>query len=134
MNVDICINDSYVPALSANGDFSLIADNDCLFQELCVEAVSVEGDLWYDLEWGWSLIDFLNAQQDELTLLEIEQRCRQKLKSYDEIAVESILVSVEWSAESTDVSIAFRFIDETEQRNLNIQIGKTEIEVIDIAQ
>lgn len=133
MSADIYLNESYQPEIPANGDFRLIAGNDCLFQGLCVEAVSVEGDLWYDLNWGWSLIDFLNAQQDELILLEVEQRCRQKLKTHEEIAVESILVSVEWGVESTNVAIAFRFIDELEQRSLNIKIGKTEIEVTDIA-
>ncbi len=134
MTADFGIDSEYQLTLSSNGDAAIISDNDCVFQTLCLEAVCVEGDLWYEPDWGWSLIDFANVVQDELVTLEIEQRCRVKLAAHEEIAVESINVAVEWSEDNACVGIAFRLIGEDELRQLNIIIGKTQIEVTNIAE
>lgn len=133
MSVDIRIDNDFQPVPAANGDTALITGNDCFLQALKVEAVSSENDLWYDPEWGWSLLDFAQAQQTELMQMEIEQRVRQKLEAHEEIAVNSISVSASWQDDQIAVAVAFRLLSSEELYQLRVNIGRTEIEVIDIA-
>lgn len=132
MSTDIRLNTGYQPIVQASGDMALISGNDCFLQSLRIEAASAEGDLWYDPAWGWSLLDFKDSLQEELTLLELEQRIRSKLATHEEILVGSIEVHVSRQEDSFFAAIAFRLLSDGELRQMNI-IGRTEIEVIEIA-
>ena len=129
---DIRLDDTNQLQLQTNGDCSLISGSESFLQMLRLEAASAEGDLWYDPEWGWSLLDFAQAVQDDLVTLEIKQRCRTKLEAHEEIAVDSIQVTVSWEESAVTVALAFRLLDDNELYRLGINIGRTEIEVIDI--
>lgn len=134
MSVDMRIDNDFQPVPAANGDTALITGlDDCFLQTLKVEAASSENDLWYDPEWGWSLLDFAQAQQTELMQMEIEQRVRQKLEAHEEISVDSIKVSASWKDDQIAVAVAFRLLSSEELYQLSVNIGLTEIEVIDIA-
>ncbi len=131
--IDMRLDDNYQLAVQANGDAALISGDDCFMQTLRIEAASSEGDLWYDPDWGWSLLDFGGRQQDELVELEVEQRVRQKLRQHEEIDVGSIDVTASWSGDAIGVTVRFRRLGSDELRQLNVNIGRTEIEVITIA-
>lgn len=131
--IDVRLDDNYQIAAQANGDAALISDDDCYMQALRVEAASNEGDLWYDPDWGWSLLDFGGRQQDELVELEVEQRIRQKLRQHEEIDVGSIDVAASWGEDAISAIVRFRRLGGDELRQLNVNIGRTEIEVIPVA-
>lgn len=133
MSTDMRLDDSYQLTAQANGDAALISGDDCFMQTLRMEAASNEGDLWYDPDWGWSLLDFGGRQQDELVELEVEQRVRQKLRQHEEIDVGSIEVKASWSEDAITVTIRFRRMSSNELLRLNVNIGRTEIEVIPVA-
>ena len=65
--------------------------------------------------------------------LEVEQRVRQKLRQHEEIDVGSIDVTASWSGDAIGVTVRFRRLGSDELRKLNVNIGRTEIEVITIA-
>ena len=133
MITDMCLDQDYQLLPYANGDATLIDGNACFLQTLKLEAAACEGDLWYDPDWGWSLLDFKDALQDDLVALEISQRVRQKLSAHEEIAVDSIQITMHWETDSISISTAFRLLTDNQIRSLKINIGSTEIEVIDIA-
>lgn len=131
--VDILLGGGFQPATQSDGDTATISGNVCFLQTLRVEAASAEYDLWYDPDWGWSLIDFAGRQHSELAELEIEQRVRRKLSAHEDISAESVAVIPKWSDEAIGVEVWFRVIGDDELHQLNASIGKTEIEVIIIA-
>lgn len=133
MSTDMRLDDNYQLASQMNGDAVLISGDACFMQSLRVEAASAEGDLWYDPDWGWSLLRFSGRLQDELAELEIEQHIRLKLRQHTEIDVEGIVVSSIWADDAIAVKVLFRLLGEAELRQLHVNIGRTEIEVIDIA-
>ena len=130
MSVDMRVDSDFQPVAAASGDAAMISGDDCFLQTLKVEAASAENDLWYDLDWGWSLLDFAQAQQTELTQMEIEQRVRQKLEAHEEISVNSISVSASWEDDQIAVAVAFRLLSSEELYQLSVNIGRTEIEVV----
>lgn len=134
MSTDLRLDDAFQLTAQSNGDAELIAGDDCFMQTLRVEAASAEGDLWYDPDWGWSLLTFSGRAQDELTALELEQQVRVKLQAHAEIDVESITVTPVWDGDSITVGVQFRLLNEETLRRLNVPIGRTEIEVIPLVE
>lgn len=126
---DIALNDSFQPTAQANGDFSLAEGLDCLTQEIRVEALTTAGELFYDTDFGWSLPDFQQSQSDELTLLELQQRVRAKLAAREEIDTSSITVTVT-TGDTVSLLVVWRYVGETTTTQLDISIGRVEIEVI----
>lgn len=133
MSIDMLLDERFQPVSRVNGDAVLVADSACFLQALRMEAAGSEGDLWYAPAWGWSLLDFKDAVQDELTMLEMTQRVRQKLALHAEISVESIQVTAEWVDDSVVITVVFRLLNDGQLARLNVNIGKTEIEVIVLA-
>lgn len=133
MSTDLLLDNGYQLVPQASGDAAMVSGNACFLQTLKLEAAASEGDLWYDPSWGWSLIDFKAALQDELTTLEIEQRVHTKLAAHEDIAVDSIDVTTSWIDEQITIAVSFRLLSDGELQQLKLNIGRTEIEVIDIA-
>lgn len=133
MSTDLLVDDTFQPVPRTNGDNALVDGDACFLQTLRMEASASEGDLWYDPGWGWSLLDFKGAVQDELTVLEIEQRVRQKLAAHPEILTESIRLTVSWAEDSAAVAVVFRLRSSEALFRLTQHSGRTEIEVIPFA-
>ncbi len=128
---DIALDDNFQPIPQANGDFSLAEGLDCLTQEIRIEALTTAGELFYDTSFGWSLPDFQQAQSDELTLLELQQRVRAKLAAREEIDTSSITVAVT-TGDTVSLLIVWRYVGATKNTQLDISIGRVEIEVITV--
>ena len=52
---DIALDENWQPAVRSNGDFATVSDLDCLMQEIRLEALTTQGELFFDPEFGWSL-------------------------------------------------------------------------------
>ncbi|HWP50097.1 MAG TPA: DUF2634 domain-containing protein [Clostridia bacterium] len=128
---DIALDDNFQPMTQANGDFALVEGLDCLTQEIKIEALTTAGELFYDKDFGWSLPDFQQAQSDDLTLLELQQRVRAKLASRQEIDTSSIAVTVT-TGDTVRLLIVWRYVGATKNTQLDISIGRVEIEVITV--
>lgn len=129
-DADIKLDESWQLTAAANGDVPLASDMDCLFQDIRLEALSQEGELFYDGSWGWSLIDFIQTQDEELTRLEIEQRVRTKLSRREEINNETIKTVLSYEDDKVSVKVAFKFINDSRQYNLDIELDRVRVEVV----
>ena len=107
-DTDVKLDENWQLTAAANGDVPLPSDMDCLFQDIRLETLSQEGDLFYDESWGWSLIDFIQTQDEELTRLEIEQRVRTKLSRREEIDQETIKTVLSFEDDKVSVKVAFK--------------------------
>lgn len=67
---------------------------DCFYQSIILEAQTQKGELFYDKDFGWSLYDFLQSEDDDITRLEIVQRVRTGLQKREAILSDSIQIEV----------------------------------------
>lgn len=129
-DTDVKLSPDWQLTRAADGDAPLCSGEDCLFQNIALEAATQKGDLWYDPSFGWSLYDFIKSEDDELTRLEIVQRTRNELTKRDVIAPDSIEVKTAFVGDVLRLSCAFRFTTEQEPRELDVIIGAVDVEVV----
>lgn len=129
-DTDVKLSQDWQLTQAADGDAPLCANEDCLFQNIALEAVTQEGDLWYDPSFGWSLFDFVQSEDSDLSRLEIAQRARKKLVKRAVIISDSIDIHTAFADDVFRISCSFRFEDEDEPRKLDIIIGAVTVEVV----
>lgn len=117
---------------AANGDAPLASGFDCIMQDIRLEAMTQAGDLFYDQAWGWSLYDFMQSLDDELTIIEVQQRIKGKLSQREEISPESIQVSPLLQDDVLTVRVRFRFQQEGLERELSVAVSRVSVEVLEI--
>lgn len=129
-DTDIKLDKDWQLTPSANGDAPLLSNADCIIQDIKLEALSQEGELFYDNDWGWSLLDFMQVQDDDLTRLEIEQRIRTKLSRREEIDNGTITITLEFDGDMISSIVSFKFINDSTQYNLDVALDRVKVEVV----
>lgn len=129
-DIDVRLSNEWQLTQAADGDVPLCSGLECLYQNIMLEALTQKGDLFYDLDFGWSLYDFVQSEDDELTRLEIMQRARLGLQKREVILPETIEISVDYSGDTFLLLCSFRFAEEGEARELNVVIGAVSVEVV----
>lgn len=125
---DIRLNEDWALTAAASGDAPVVQGMDCYIQSLRLEALTQEGELFYDPAWGWSLLDFMQAMDTELTRTELESRCRQKLSAHTEVQAGSIQIDQAWENERIRVLIRFQTVDGADW-TLPVNINRVEVVV-----
>ena len=64
--IDIKLDDNWQLTPAASGDAPLTDDEEGLLQTIRTESMTQEGELFYDEEFGWSLLDYIHAQESDL--------------------------------------------------------------------
>ena len=128
-DTDIRLNDAWQLTRAADGDAPLCSGLDCLYQNIALEAVTQPGDVFYDLEFGWGLSDFIQSEDSELTRLEMTERVKAKLKKREAIRPDSIQVTVALEHDRYLLDCRFSFQEEESPRKLNVIIGAVGVEV-----
>lgn len=129
-DTDIRLDENWNITQATDGDAPLCAGLDCLYQNILLEAITQKGDLFYDSEFGWSLYDFIQAEDSALTEMEIAQRARVGLSRREVILSESITVTVSFRDDMFRLYCAFRFEGESDMRQLNVVIDAVGVEVV----
>ncbi|EES73440.1 hypothetical protein POTG_01735 [Paenibacillus sp. oral taxon 786 str. D14] len=129
MDTDIRLDESWQVTAAANGDALLISGLDCFLQDIRIEALTQEGEVFYDETWGWSLLDFIQSQDDELLRLEIAQRVRSKLARRTEIDPETIKTTVDLREDVIAIQVSFGFADSDQTAILDIELDRVSVEV-----
>ena len=93
-DTDIRLDEDGQLTQAADGGAPLCSGMDCFLQSIILEAQTQKGELFYDEDFGWSLYDFLQSEDDEITRLEITQRVRSGLLKREEIIPDSVQVQV----------------------------------------
>lgn len=128
-DTDIRLNNNWQLTQAADGDAPVCSGLDCLYQNIALEALTQPGDVFYDLDFGWGLYDFIQSEDSDLTRLEITERVKMKLKKREVILTESIRVRIEYHEDNFLLYCSFKFNEESEPRNLNVVIGAVAVEV-----
>lgn len=129
-SIDIKLDSNFQPVINTNGDFKLTDEYEGLLQKIKLEASTQEGELFFDKEYGWSLFDFIQVNEDDLTKTEIIQRCKTKMSKYDYINQTSISINLRFSDEEIVIAIDFQFINSNVINNITISLDRVNIEVI----
>ncbi|MCI9121142.1 MAG: DUF2634 domain-containing protein [Oscillibacter sp.] len=129
-DTDIRLNDSWQLTQAAGGDAPLCSELDCLYQNIILEALTQPGDLFYDEEFGWGLYDFLQSEDSELIRLELAQRVKSKLEKREVIRPGSVSASIAYSGDTFQIHSSFRFLDEEEDRTLDVIVSPVNVEVV----
>lgn len=129
-DTDIRLSDAWQLTQAADGDAPLCSGLDCLYQNIALEAVTQPGDVFYDLEFGWGMYDFIQSEDSDLTRLEITERVKNKLRKREVIIPESIQVTIDFQEDKYLLYCSFTFDEEDEPRSLNVIIGAVTVEVM----
>lgn len=124
---DILIDDDYQMAVAANRDAMIVSENEELLQSIKIEAHTAEGDCFYDPEFGWSLLDFLQAEIDELTILQIQQRIKEKLKKHTEIDQQTVTIAITEEIDIVHFKVRFEIAGEKYGMEVNLDRIKAEV-------
>lgn len=129
-DTDIRLDHAWQLTRATDGDAPVCSDLDCLYQSIMLEALTQAGDWFADTSFGWSLYDFIQSEDSDLTRLEIAERVRMKLLKYEVILPDTIAVSVDHSEDVFFVRCSFQFTGDGETRDLNIVISAVDVEVV----
>lgn len=130
---DIKLSDEQQIINAANGETLLTTDIEELIQSIKLEAMTQEGELFYDLSYGWSLYDFIQRDNDELFSVELNDRAKNKLKKYEEIDQDTINITTEVDEEESDImhfQISFKRITENTTYSVDVSLSRISVEVI----
>lgn len=127
---DIKLNDDWKITQAANGDVPLTRGIECFAQDIQLEAITQEGELFYDTSYGWSLLDFMHRLDDELTIIEIRERIRTKLCQRDIIDANSIVINTEFKDDTLIAYVSFKILGESRLLGLNVKLSRVGVEVI----
>ncbi|MDE7028858.1 MAG: DUF2634 domain-containing protein [Lachnospiraceae bacterium] len=125
---DIRLDSGWQLTPAASGDAPLTDDTEGLLQTIRTEAITQEGELFYDTDFGWSLLDFIHAQESELVKIEIESRIRKKLAKYGEIISGTVEIQQAWSSDALDIAVTFKLADTTEHK-IETSLNRIEVEI-----
>lgn len=127
---DIKVNDDWQITRAASGDAPLCRENEEFIQSIKLESMTQEGDLFYDLEYGWSLLDFLHSTNNELTKVAIQERIRGKMANRPEIDISSLQVDVNFMKDMIYTDILFRKKNADNTYLLKVALDRVRVEVI----
>lgn len=110
-------------------DVILLDELEEILQNIKIEIVTNESDLFYNEEFGFSLSDFLHREINDMLLLEIRQRIITKFSKREYIDVESITVEFQIKEEKIFITVKF-LVKENYDSEINILLDRTVVEVI----
>lgn len=131
-NTDIMLDELFQPVASDTGDFQLVHNKQCFYQDVKLEAATVESELPYEDEedteaYGFSMIEFANQEMDEFTRMEIETIIKEKLGKRQEIDDGSIHTEIAESGDGFRIRAAFRLNDARDEYNVDISTDEVEV-------
>ncbi len=129
---DIKLDDNWQLTQATNGDAPLVSDLEAFLQDVRLESITQEGELFYDKEYGWSLMDFLQGSDDEFKKLEIKERIKYKLSARKEIDVETISVDVTFEKDFLMIHAYFRLYGYEATQNVTVSLNRVQVEVMEI--
>ena len=126
---DVKLNDEWQLTQATNGDAPLVSDLDAFLQDVRLESITQEGELFYDKAYGWSLMDFLQGSDDGFKMLEIKERVKSKLAARPEIDTESISVEVTFEKDLLFIHAYFQIYGLDTVHRIAVSLNRVQVEV-----
>lgn len=126
---DIRLDEDWQLTRAADGDAPVAEGLEEFLQEIRLESMTQEGDLFYDPEYGWSLLDFIQRDDSELTRLEIQDRIRRKMARHPEVDVSSLRIETEFLEDVLNIGILFKRMDTQKTYRMGLALERVQVEV-----
>lgn len=127
---DIKLDDDWQLTRAADGDAPMASGSDDFLQGIRLESMTQEGDLFYDPEYGWSLLDFIQRDDDALTRIEIQERVRSKMSRHPEVDGSSIRTMISFADDALQIDIMFKRWDSDNTYLMRVALDRIHVEVI----
>lgn len=132
-NTDIKLDVNGQPVPDKNGDFATVSGDECWEQDLRLEAATEEGELFYEDEdgdeaYGFGMLDFVHAENDEFTQTEIIQRVRGKLAKRTYLDLAKTTQEVTYSNGIYYDSVTISKNDSNDEYNIELSTEEVEVE------
>lgn len=132
-STDIMLDNNGQPVANQYGDFDTVNQDSCWIQDIHNEALTEEGELFYEEDngtesYGFSLLDFIQVEHDEFFESELVQRIKEKLSTRVDVDERTIIPSITTDGKNVVVNVRFKTNGSDEE--YNIEVGTNEIEVI----
>lgn len=129
-SVDIKLINGHVEP-DASGDAVTVSGVELFYQDICFEAVTQKGDLFYDLDYGWNLGEYIHVENSDMTRLAMRQRVVSELSKRENVITDSIDVTVKYFKEQFNLNVKCNLVDfEDEGILLQLALDKDVNEVI----
>lgn len=128
---DIRLDEDWQLTRAADGDAPVASGFEEFLQEIRLESMTQEGDLFYDPEYGWSLLDFIHREDDELTRVEIRERVKSKMARHPEVDGSSVQVTAAFADDVMKLDILFKRVDSSEAYLLSVSLDRIKVEVVE---
>lgn len=129
MYTDIKLDDNLQPSPAASGDAVLVSEIEELIQEIKLEAMTQEGELFFDETYGWSLLDFIQRDHDELYEIELKERAKTKLSRHDVIDTDSIEIKTSFVEDIMNFLITFKIHGDSTTYSIPVSLSRINVEV-----
>lgn len=131
-STDIRLDGNGQPAAAQDGDFKTISGVPCWMQDIKNETLTQEGELFYEDDidtdaYGFSMADFIQAEYDEFTEMEINQRIKEKLQKRGDVDEGTIQTEIGFDGKNYHCNVAFKINDSNEEYNLDLDTDKAEV-------
>lgn len=134
-NTDIRLDENGQPVADRFGDFDTVSGDECWEQDLRMEALTDEGELFYEDEdgdeaYGYGLDDFIHAEDDDdgMTRMEIRQRVSGKLAKRTYLDSGKTVQEISFSEGQVSDSVKVFKQDSNDEYNIELSAGGVEVE------
>ena len=126
---DIKVDDDWQLTRAANGDAPTTNGSEEFLQSIRLESMTQEGDLFYDPDYGWSLLDFLHSTDSSLLRTAIEERVRSKMAARTEVDASSLQIGISFGEDMLGLEIQFKRKDDDGRYRMKITLDRIRMEV-----
>lgn len=122
-NTDILMDEKGQPVPDENGDFKILSDDECWRQDIMLETVTAEGELFYEdatgnERYGFGLTDFIHAEKNDFLEMEIGQRVKAKIDKRTFLDSRKTKQNIEFLNDKFRDSVSISKNDSNEQYNM----------------
>jgi len=118
-------------AATAGGDLALVKGGDCVIQDIITRLECRLGTLFYDVDFGSKLYEFIHAPVTELLLKELETEVETRVELDPRVEYGTVKAEAATGAapEEAVVRVSFELIGEDIERNLVVTVGGSTVKV-----
>lgn len=127
---DMKVDDDWQVTRAANGDAPVTDGEEEFLQSIKLESMTQEGDLFYDLEYGWSLLDFIHSTDSPLIRTAIQERVRSRMCRRPEVDISTLEVSIHFAEDTIEILAAFQKKEADKTYLLKAALDRVRMEVI----
>lgn len=131
--IDIALDADGQPVCDINGDFDTVSGDECWKQDLRLECCTEEGELFYEDEdgdeaYGFGMLDFAHAENDEFTMTEIRQHISGKLGKRTYLDPAKTTQDITYNDGEYHVDVTISKQDSGDEYNMELSTEEVEVE------